>query len=103
MLEGDAQLIVVAGSDTIAATLTHYMYMLLCNPQHIEKVRTEVSPYLNADGAIQNQDLQYLEHLNVIISETLRLYPPMPTSLQRLTPPEGLEIGGTYIPGNTTV
>lgn len=52
---------------------------------------------------IPHVKLQYLEHLNAVINETLRLRAPVGTALQRLTPPEGLNIGTTYIPGNMTV
>ena len=44
-----------------------------------------------------------MPHLNGIISETLRLHPPVPASSLRDTPPQGLIIAGRYIPGNTTV
>lgn len=33
----------------------------------------------------------------------MRLYPTVPTSVPRLTPPEGIEIAGKFIPGGTTV
>lgn len=60
-------------------------------------------PYARSSGEVAHQNLQYLNHLNGVINEALRLHPPIPTALQRLTPPEGLDIGGTYIPGNVTV
>lgn len=52
---------------------------------------------------ILHQEIANLDHLNGIIYEALRLYPPVPTALERLTPPDGIEIGGVYIPGNMTV
>lgn len=44
-----------------------------------------------------------LDHLNGIINETLRLHPPIPTAIQRKTPPEGIDIDGSHIPGEMTV
>lgn len=41
--------------------------------------------------------------LEAIINEVLRLRPTVLTGSQRLTPPEGLTIGDTYIPGETIV
>ncbi|KAF2194471.1 hypothetical protein K469DRAFT_531149, partial [Zopfia rhizophila CBS 207.26] len=38
-----------------------------------------------------------------IINETLRLYPPVPSCLQHLTPPEGTMIAGRWVPGNMNV
>lgn len=37
------------------------------------------------------------------INEALRLFPPVPSGLQRMTPPEGVKIAGRYIPGDTLV
>lgn len=54
-------------------------------------------------GNYSHSDLAHLEHLNSVINEALRLYPPVPSALQRLTPPEGLTVAGTYIPGNVTI
>lgn len=60
-------------------------------------------PYARSSGDVAHKNLQYLNHLNGVINEALRLHPPIPTSLPRLTPPDGLDIGGTYVPGNVTV
>jgi cytochrome P450 len=42
-------------------------------------------------------------HLNGIIYEALRLHPPIPSGLLRVTPPEGISFEGVYIPGGVTV
>ncbi|KAF2228523.1 putative cytochrome P450 [Viridothelium virens] len=103
VLQGDTQLIIVAGSDTTATTLACLFYELVQKPEHIGIIRREVGAHVRPNGEIPHQPLQYLEHLNAVINETLRLHPPVGTGLQRTTPPEGLDIGDTYIPGNTTV
>jgi cytochrome P450 len=41
--------------------------------------------------------------LESVINETLRLYPPVLFGSQRVTPPEGLNIGNVYIPGDMVV
>ncbi|KAL5339154.1 cytochrome P450 [Aspergillus crustosus] len=41
--------------------------------------------------------------LNACIFETLRLHPAVPSGLPRKTPPEGVYVGGRYIPGDTVM
>ena len=80
------------------------MLELARHPEHIAKLRDELAAYMPDPTAnVLNQTIANLDHLNGIIYECLRLYPPVPTALQRLTPPEGVEIEGTHIPGNMTV
>ena len=124
MLQGDSQLVIVTGrsvttplplkghlhfdaltnhSDTTASTLTNLFYQLERNPRHISKLRVEIAPHMSPEGDFPNLKLQYLQHLNAVINETLRLHPPVSTALQRKTPSGGIEIGTMYVPGGTTV
>ncbi|MCJ1231843.1 hypothetical protein MMC12_008522, partial [Toensbergia leucococca] len=103
LLVGDTQLIVVAGSDTTAITLTFALYELAKDKSRLTRLRTEIESQVNSAGSISHQKIQHLNYLNGFINETLRLHPPVPTALPRITPPEGIEIGDTYVPGNMTV
>jgi len=103
MLQGDARLIVIAGSDTTASTLTHIFYHLAREPEQVEHLRREIAPQIDSSGVIVPVKLQHLDHLNGIINETLRLHPPVPTAIPRLTPPQGIQIGDVHIPGDITV
>lgn len=47
--------------------------------------------------------LNRLPHLNGVINETLRLYPVLLTGGARKTMSEGINVGDTYIPPNTTI
>ena len=80
------------------------MLELFRNPEHIQKLREELTPCMPDPTAdISHQEIANLDHLNGIIYEALRLYPPVPTALWRTTPPEGIEIEGVHVPGNMTV
>jgi len=120
MLQGDSQLIVVAGrycfffswlsssaqveySDSTSTTLTNALYELVQRPEHISTLRQEIVSCANEKREFSNEKLQKLRHLNGVISETLRLHTPIATALPRTTPPGGIKIGEIQIPEYVTV
>lgn len=102
-LDGDARLIIVAGSDTTAIAMTHLFYYLASFPQQVEKLRAELKTLISPDKPFCVKDVQYGEHLNSLINETLRMHPPVPSGTFRTTPGEGITIDGVFIPGNINV
>lgn len=100
MLQADARLIIVAGSDTTAAALTCLFYHLAQNPTEVSRLREELRPLTR--GEWSDKDIRQALHLNGAINESLRLHPPVPSGLSRMTPPQGLQIGEQYVPGNVT-
>ncbi|KAE8036859.1 hypothetical protein FH972_009492 [Carpinus fangiana] len=102
-LQGDSRLIIVAGSDTTAATLTHLFYHIAKEPQIIARLREELQTHVDATGNVDHKAIQDAPYLNGCINETLRINPPVPTMVARMTPPEGVTIGDTFVPGNMTV
>lgn len=98
-LGGDSIAAVVAGTDPVASTLIFVFYELARNPSHQLKLYTEVQE-------VNTYDFEALEecvHLNAIIQETLRLHPAVPTGSYRQSPPGGVIINGTYVPGGITI
>ena len=80
------------------------MLALARHPEHLQKLREELAPYMPDPAAdVMNQKIANLDHLNGVIYEALRMYPPVPTAVPRMTPPEGIEIEGVFVPGNLTV
>ena len=101
-LHADSRLIIVAGSDTTAATLTHLFYHLAGDSSIQHRLREELEPKIE-DGDMTNIKIQDSPYLNGCIHEALRLNPPVPSGIFRKTPKEGVNIGDTYIPGDTTI
>lgn len=99
-LQGDSRLIIVAGSDTTAAALTFLFYHLAKDPKQQTKLRDELRPFTR--GEWSDKDIKCVQYLSGAINETLRLHPPVPLGLRRKAPREGLQVGETVIPGNTT-
>ncbi|KAL4881805.1 cytochrome P450 [Aspergillus karnatakaensis] len=100
--------IALAGSDTTAISLSAVFYHLFRNPRCLQKLRQEVEDAVKS-GLIQDSeilswaDAQKLPYLDACIKETFRIHPAISLNLERVTPPEGLEINGDYIPGGTIV
>ncbi|OAA33379.1 averantin oxidoreductase [Moelleriella libera RCEF 2490] len=95
-LRGDAHLIVVAGS------LACLFFELARTPQVQEQLHAEISQHhAQMSGkpgeAVSDAVLSQLRYLGACINETLRLYPPVPSGVQRMTPPEGLRLPNTLV------
>ncbi|CEL01772.1 Putative Cytochrome P450 monooxygenase [Aspergillus calidoustus] len=98
-LHGDAYLIIVAGSDTTAATLTNLFFHLANDHAWQRKLQDE----LDALQDLSYEKLTKLKLFDALINETLRIHPAVPSGTQRMTPPEGIQIGNKYIPGDVIV
>lgn len=80
------------------------VYELAKHPEHIDKLRNELAPLVRDSNLDPSPDeLAHLEHLNAVINETLRLHPPVPTTIWRVTPPGGVMIGDVHVPGGMNV
>lgn len=104
LLTGDSRLIIIAGSDTTSCTLTYAFYYIAKDPSIADKIRSELrdnNVSMERDFSIPS--LQNLSYLNGVINESLRLHPPVPGGVFRQSPPEGLQIGNHYIPGNVNL
>ncbi|KAJ0107668.1 hypothetical protein J7T55_010274 [Diaporthe amygdali] len=86
-LQQDCMLMVVAGSDTTSNSMTFCLYELARHPDIVARLREELDPLVS--GPLQPQDFDSLRDnaplLNACINETLRLWPPVPSGLQRTT------------------
>ncbi|KAJ0422245.1 cytochrome P450 [Aspergillus carlsbadensis] len=102
-LHFDSKLIVVAGSDTTASTITFLFYHLAREPGLLGRLRDEIRGIAGDSGEIEHRRLQGATLLNACILEALRLHPAVPSGVPRKTPPEGVYVGETYVPGDTVM
>ncbi|KAL9568746.1 hypothetical protein ACKAV7_007060 [Fusarium commune] len=102
-LQADMQLIAVAGSDTTSVTLTCLFYLLATNKDACIRLQEEIDNLFSSSSRPNHSTFSKLTYLQACIDETLRLFPPVPSGLQRMTPPEGLRVGDIFIPGDTIV
>lgn len=66
-------------------------------------LQTEIDRFYTEYEHPSHHGLSKLEYLNACIDESLRLYPPVPSGLLRISSPQGCHIGDLFIPGNTVV
>ncbi|KAF7867161.1 hypothetical protein EAF04_005245 [Stromatinia cepivora] len=100
LLNADSRVIIGAGSDTTASTLS-VLFILLANyPQYQAQLLKELTSIFK-DEKYSNARTSPL--LDGIIQEALRLYPSVTFTSQRVIPKDGLSIGTVYLPGDTIV
>lgn len=91
-------------SDSTAAVVTNALFFLARSPQKLRKLQQFLDQeFPNGPKDWSFDKARRIPYLNHVINETMRLKAPIPLGLPRLTPPEGLAIDGTYIPGNVIV
>lgn len=95
-------------SDTTACSLACLFFELARSPQVQEQLHAEISQHhtqmsAKPGEAVSDAVLSQLRYLGACINETLRLYPPVPSGVQRMTPPEGLRLPNTFVPGDTVI
>ena len=96
----DARLVIVAGSDTTASTLTWIFYELCKDQGLLKRLQRAIDETVGDKDILDCDDVKDIPLLDGVINETLRLHPAVPSGVQRETPPEGITIGDKYIPGN---
>jgi cytochrome P450 len=95
--------LVFAGTDTTGNTMTYALYRLCCHPEWQEKLREEIRTSRAKETGFSLQALQTQPILNGVVMETLRLHPPAPSSLPRVTTAKGCDIGGLWVPGKVNI
>ncbi|WYZ44180.1 hypothetical protein EsH8_VII_000616 [Colletotrichum jinshuiense] len=102
-LEGNAGILIIAGSETTATLLSGATYLLLKNPEKMKKLTDEVRTTFQSGEEIDLTSVNKLSYMLACLDETLRVYPPVPTGLPRIVPKGGATIAGKFVPEDTTV
>lgn len=96
----NASAFIVAGSDTTANTMAYLLWSICQRPDIRDALVKEIQT-LPED--FTEPDLRELPFLNQCIDETLRLYSAAPSSLPRVVPPGGAQLGDYWLPEGATV
>ena len=108
----ESAIMLSAGSDTTASSMTNTLYLLMRHPNVLERLRVELhdavhstTAPLEADslkGVLTYKLVSPLKYLRACLDEGLRHLPPTSIGLLRMTPPEGAQIAGYWIKGGVT-
>ncbi|KAK9047073.1 hypothetical protein V6N11_052931 [Hibiscus sabdariffa] len=92
--------LLLAGTDTSAATMEWALSFLLNHPQVLHKAQAEIDAVVGQNRLIEESDLSNLPYLQCIINETFRLKPVGPLLIPHESSKE-CTIGGYRIPRGT--
>lgn len=102
-VDSNANLILVAGSETTATLLSGATYCLLKNPDKLAKLKQEVRGRWKEYSDITLADVNNAPYLIAVLSEALRFFPPVPTGFERRVGPGGEMVSDVFIPEGTAV
>ncbi|KAM2274844.1 cytochrome P450 736A117-like [Malus sylvestris] len=91
-----------AGTDTISTALEWTMSELLRHPRVMKKLQNEVRGIVGNKTDLTEDDLVGMHYLKAVIKETLRLHPPLPLLMPRMSS-QDVKISGYDIKANTQV
>ncbi|KAJ6010641.1 hypothetical protein N7451_002053 [Penicillium sp. IBT 35674x] len=102
-IDANAAVFVLAGSETTAALLSGCMYYLLCHRDKYNRLVREIRDAFQKPSDIKLSRFSALPYLNAVLTETLRIYPPIPAMLPRLVPEGGALVNEVYVPAGVSV
>lgn len=100
-LMGNADVLILAGSETTSTALTGLTWYLIKNQNCLEALTTELHGAFTSLDEITSDAAAALPYLNACIEEGLRVFPPAAFALPRDSP--GAVIDGHYIPEGVIV
>lgn len=97
-----ASAFIVAGSGTVGAAVSGAIFHLCRNPRAYQLLVEEIRGRFSRESDITIQSTGELRYLKAVIEESLRIYPPSPSTLPRFVPGKGDMIEGKWVPGGVS-
>ena len=102
-IEATSEVIIIAGSETTATLLSGCFYFLLTHPHAYKRLVEEIRGTFREEKDIKYDNVKNCKYMSAVLEESLRMYPPVPTTMQRQVPGKGEKIEGQWVPGGTKV
>ncbi|KAL2060597.1 hypothetical protein VTL71DRAFT_9238 [Oculimacula yallundae] len=105
---------IIAGSDTTATAIRAIILYLATHGPVLIKLQAEIDDFVKSStstrdqsSVIKNSDAKELRFMQAVIREGLRMFPPAPSMVTKVAPPQGdiieLDIYGTGISERVTI
>lgn len=105
-LYADANVFIMAGSETSATLLAVAAYFLLRSPDKLARLRDEVRgafPRGEADVTFASVGPGCLPYLLAVVNECLRIHPALPAGINRVVPQGGAVVDGRPVAAGTVL
>ena len=96
-------LLLTGGTEPTASGMSGVAYNVLSHPRVLQKLKEEIMSEYSPGDEILNTKTSTLPYLNAVISESLRMYPPVPARFPRRTGKDGNVIDGHTVPANVSI
>ncbi|CAK1546289.1 unnamed protein product [Leptosia nina] len=102
-LRDEISLLLLAGTDTSAVAICNTLKLLAMYPKVQEDIYIELMDVLgDSNRKLNRSDLKDLKYLNMVVKESLRLFPPVPIIVRKVCE-ETVLPSGVILPNNTAV
>ena len=91
----------VPGHDTTSASLAWTLHLVGLNPRVQAILHEEIDHVLGDSKEVTNEMLNEFKYLDMVLKESLRLYPSVPSVMRELT--EEAVIGNVSLPAGTSI
>lgn len=100
----EAQLFIIAGTDTTTTTLAAMIFYLTRNLRVYARLVKEIrTSFQTIDEIRSGTKLWGCRYLRACLDEAMRMSPPTPCDLTREVLPGGMEVNGTFVPEGTQI
>lgn len=101
-LWSEANVLMIAGSDTTSTSLAAALFHLVRNPRAMETLKKEIrASFTDVDEIVSGAQLNEMVYLKACIDEAMRLVPAVPAAAPREVLEGGAEVDGVFIPAGT--
>ncbi|GLB00989.1 hypothetical protein AtubIFM61612_011059, partial [Aspergillus tubingensis] len=102
-IRANAHIMMTGGAETTMTTMTALTAYLLQHPEYFARLKNEIRTAFHDKSQVSLESVSNLAYLDACIKEALRIFPPIPGAMHRVTPASGALIAGRWVAGNMRV